>query len=80
MQLTREGPGADEVQIIGVELAVTPAGQYGGGQETELDMFACRHTLPAIDQNHGYQPRSTIRVTLHTSRGDVTLTGVAPSW
>jgi hypothetical protein len=69
--LTREGPAQGEVQIIGVELA---ASRYNLG-EVELDMFACRHTLPASPAGYG---RTDLRVTLHTSRGDVTLRGQAP--
>jgi len=65
-QLTREGPSHDEVQIIGVELAVT----NNHGTEVELDMFPCRHTLPSGRYSIGYR---TIRVTLHTSNGDITL-------
>lgn len=67
-QLTREGPSTDEIQIIGVELAVAPPGQV----EVELEMFACRHTLPSQGCYYG---GSQIRVTLHTSRGDITLRG-----
>jgi hypothetical protein len=64
--LTREGPADGEVQIIGVELAVT---QPEGG-EVELDMFPCRHTLPQVSQ---YGWNRQIRITLHTSHGDITL-------
>ena len=63
--LTREGPSADEVQIIGVELALTTL----NGQEVELDMFACKHTIPRDPTHYGRR----IRVTLHTSDGDITL-------
>jgi hypothetical protein len=70
-QLTREGPAHDEVQIIGVELAYTRP----DGREVELDMFPCRHTLPANYLMRRYQ---NIRVTLHTSNGDVTIRGDAP--
>lgn len=66
--LTREGPSAAEVQIIGVELAYTPP----GGGEVELDMFACKHTIPAEPQ---FYCGGQVRVTLHTSRGDFTLLG-----
>lgn len=76
---TAEGPDADELRIIGVELAMTPS---NSGREVELDMFACRHTVasPAADPNNPYmyRPRPTVRVTLHTSRGDVTLTAQLP--
>ena len=68
---TREGPAQDEVQIIGVELAAQPP--QLNGAEVELDMFACRHTLPIY--NDGYYQDTEIRVTLHTSRGDRTIRG-----
>jgi hypothetical protein len=61
--LTREGPTQDEIQIIGVELAM----QESNGQLVELDMFACRHTLP----RDPYGNRQ-VRITLHTSQGDFT--------
>lgn len=66
-RLTREGPAVGEVQIIGVELAITDA----QNREVELEMFACRHTLPQMP----YGPYDNVRVTLHTSQGDVTLRG-----
>jgi hypothetical protein len=65
--LTREGPEHDEIRIIGVELAITPNDGHG---EVELEMFACSHTMP-----RGYRWDSEVRVTLHTSAGDVTLRG-----
>lgn len=64
-RLTREGPTREETQIIGVELAITGP----NGQETELEMFSCTHTLPAIGGPHCVD----FRVTLHTSGGDITL-------
>lgn len=70
--LTREGPAADEVRIIGVELACRPNGGYQGGGEVELQMFACQLTLP---EPTPYGPGHEYRVTLHTSRGDLTLRG-----
>ncbi len=70
--LSREGPAQDEIQIIGVELAYRPV---DGSREVELDMFACRHTIPRVAYSFG-QPE--VRVTLHTSAGDLTLTGRAP--
>ena len=60
--LTREGPTQDEIQIIGVELAM----QESNGRLVELDMFACRHTLP---RDYGNRQ---VRITLHTSQGDFT--------
>lgn len=76
---TAEGPDLNELRIIGVELAMTPP---NGAREVELDMFSCRHTVasPAADpvNPYMYRPRPMVRVTLHTSRGDVTLTGQLP--
>ena len=65
--LAREGPASDEIRIIALELAVTPPDR----REVELEMFPCRQTLPRGDY---YRPHQ-VRVTLHTSHGDVTLTG-----
>ena len=65
-RLTREGPTEDEVQIIGVELAVNDL----NGQEVELDMFPCRHTIP---RPRGYRSWRDVRITLHTSDGDITI-------
>lgn len=65
MPLTREGPAADEQQIIGVELAYRDE----MGREHELEMFACRHTLKTSRR----YPSGEVRVTLHTSDGDITM-------
>jgi hypothetical protein len=65
--LTREGPEHDEIRIIGVELAITPNDGHG---EVELEMFA----IPAVTAGHRLPPHD-VRVTLHTSAGDVTLRG-----
>ena len=69
--LTREGPTDQEIKIIGVELAITPTMHDGPRREVELEMFACSHTLPASPYGYSHQ----IRVTLHTSRGDIQLQG-----
>lgn len=63
---TREGPAPDEQQIIGVELAYRDP----TGREHELEMFACRHTLK---RDHYQSNYGEIRVTLHTSDGDITM-------
>lgn len=63
--LTREGPTQGEQQIIGVELAVSRDGR----QEVELDMFQCKHTIP---RGH-LAGRDQVRITIHTSDGDVTI-------
>lgn len=68
--LTNEGPDFTEVKIIGVELAVR---DHQAGQETELEMFACSHTMPA----NRYRDKQ-VRITLHTSRGDFTMLGCPP--
>lgn len=70
--LSREGPAVEEVQIIAVELAVTDPRM---GREVELDMFACRHTLPRIEP---YAGRRLVRITLHSSAGDFTMRDMAP--
>jgi hypothetical protein len=63
---TAEGPDRNtEIRIIGVELAI----REPTGQETELEIFPCKHT---IKRNH-YHSESQIRVTLHCSDGDRTL-------
>ena len=69
---TREGPTDREIKIIGVELAVTPTMPDGPRREVELEMFACSHTLPSPPP-YGYSHQ--VRVTLHTSQGDITLQG-----
>lgn len=79
--LTREGPGPDELRIIGVELAATGPmdinGQNGG--EVELEMFACQHTIKSAPRSYMESWRGgQVRVTLHTSAGDVTLRGQLP--
>lgn len=70
--LTREGPTVEEVRLIAVELAVTPP---TGGGEVELEMFACRHTLPRATPYYG---RYNVRFTVHTSAGDFTMRDLAP--
>lgn len=66
---TDEGPRGDQLRIIAVELAVRD--QYG--DEHELEMFACQHTINGY-QGYGYNGR-TFRITVHTSHGDRTVTG-----
>lgn len=68
--LAAEGPTTEEVRIIGVELCLT----RNGNREVELEMFACRHTLPRNPYGN-----DEVRVTLHTSAGDFTLRG-NPRW
>lgn len=70
--LTREGPTIEEVRLIAVELAVTPPDRSA---EVELEMFACRHTLPRAMPYYG---RHAVRITLHTSQGDFTMRDTAP--
>lgn len=64
-QLSREGPANDEITLIGIELAATPNGR----REVELEMYGFKHTMP----NYPYD-QSRLRVTVHTSNGDITAT------
>jgi hypothetical protein len=67
LQLSREGPAFGEIEIIGMELAATSP----TGVETELEMHGVKRTLPWF--RNGADQR--IRVTVHTSNGDITLGG-----
>jgi len=63
-QLSHEGPTINEIELIGMELAVTDS----QGHETELEMRGMQRTMP-----NGPWDRQRVRVTVHTSNGDITM-------
>lgn len=63
-QLSNEGPRLDEIELIGIELAVT----NNGGREIELEMHGIKRILPYLSYD-----RNIMRVTVHTSNGDITM-------
>ena len=74
-----ESPSLTDLRVIGVELAVTRRDNMNGTQrEQELEMFSCKHTIPAVvgpaRRYNGRDPlaNASFRVTLHTSQGDLT--------
>lgn len=71
-RVAHEAPSREDVRIIGVELAVTRRNE----REQELEMFACRHTIPRatawVPMRGPSDGLASIRVTLHTSEGDLT--------
>lgn len=63
-QLSAEGPTTEQIELIGLELAVTDT----QGRETELEMHGIKRTIP-----NEHWMRQFARVTVHTSNGDITV-------
>lgn len=66
--MTKEGPDLNtETKIIAVEFAIRFPEL--GGNEVELEMFSCNHTIKK-SPTYGYHE---VRFTMHTSNGDRTI-------
>lgn len=58
-----EAPRYDQNRIIGIELSYRDV----NGNRVELEMFACKHTLPYSQYHPG---QAQLEITAHMSQGD----------